>query len=74
METNSVGPSGTRLEPRIFVDKDAEAFADTFLKAMWEESDRDPLISKARQLHSYLHGEAQRLHDVIKTEIIKWTN
>lgn len=74
LETNSFDPSGIRLKPRIFVDKDAEAFAETFFKAMWEASDRDPLISKARQMHSYLYSEARRLYEVIKTEIMKWAD
>lgn len=53
-------------------DEEAEPFEEEFLREVWVESDKNPVISKARKDHKELHSEAERLKGELEKEISEW--
>jgi hypothetical protein len=53
-------------------DEKAEPFEEEFLQEVWVESDKNPVISKARKDHKKLYSEAKRLKDELEKEISEW--
>lgn len=68
-----VTPAGSQVEDTIR-DEEVEPFEVKFLQEVWEESDKNPVISKARKDHEELHSEAERLKGKLEKEISEWAS
>lgn len=55
-----------------FTADNAREFTNRFLKSVFEESDRDPVIAEAREMHKKLQASARCLYDVVRDEIVRW--
>jgi hypothetical protein len=55
-----------------FTMDNAREFTKRFLKSVFEESDRDPAIAEAREMHRKLQAEARGLYDIVRDEIVRW--
>ncbi len=67
-------PSGTPSKSRSYMGEDARDFSTRFLQRIWDRSDQDDDIQKARRMHRTLKDGTKFLLGTVENGITAWVN